>query len=185
MKSFFLFVREAMLNPLKIGAPFPSSKKLAKAMTEQIPLELNGMVLELGAGTGIITEALLERYISAKNIVVIERSSNLATHLQSRFPQLKIIQGDARELSKLLDQNDQTVKHVVSSLPLRNLPQAIINLIGQELDKVLQKDGLYIQYTYNLWSKPLFISPKLRFISSKIVAWNLPPARVDFYRREE
>lgn len=185
MKSFFLFVREAMLNPLKIGAPFPSSKRLAKAMTEQIPVNLNGVVLELGAGTGIITEALLEHYIPAQNIVVIERSANLANHLQNRFPQLKIIQGDARELGRLLDPKHQTVKHVVSSLPLRNLPQEIINTIGQELDKVLEAEGLYIQYTYNLWSKPLFISPKLRFISSKMVVWNLPPARVDIYRREE
>lgn len=176
-----LFLREIATNPRNMGAACPSSNRLARTIASQVPVN-SGNIVELGAGTGVITSALLEHGISTDQLLVVERATALAIYLRQRFPQLAIIQGDARELEHLLLKNQLPIGTVVSSLPLRSLPNTTVNLIGEQLEKVLRKDGLFIQFTYSLYSKPLPPSPHLQWIYSKYIWLNLPPARVDIFR---
>lgn len=179
-----LFFRESLAHPLTIGAAFPSSKKLAQAMAAQVPTSTQGFIVELGAGTGVVTEALLERGISPERIIVIERSANLAQHLRNRFPAMRIIEGDASHLAELLDTAKDRVAVIVSSLPMRSLPKTILSAIHAQLENVLQPGGLLIQYAYFTPGKrPLQLPEHFKPVHTHFVWENLPPARLYVFQR--
>lgn len=180
--GLWLFARELLASPGHIGAAVPSSKFLAKAMAEQIPDSFQGIIIELGGGTGAITRALLERGISPRKIVVVERSKSLYEHLSKRFPNLNIIHGDAVDLDALLSDNELPVAAIVSSLPLRSLPKATVEKIKEALRQTLDPDALFIQFTYDLRKESSNLFTHLERINSKYVWRNIPPARIDIYK---
>ena len=71
------FLKALIHNPGATGAILPSSKYLANAMAAYIPLVENSFVVELGAGTGSITKAMLDRGIAAKRIIAIDFKEDL------------------------------------------------------------------------------------------------------------
>lgn len=179
--GLLLFLRELFANPAKMGAAWPSSNVLARIIAAQIAVEKTQVIVELGSGTGVITAGLLKHGIPAEKLVLIERSLALSEHLRKRFPQLKVINGDARELSNLLNSTYRPVHVIVSSLPLRSLTDSVVQTIGQQIEQVLEPQGLYIQFTYSLLHKPEPPSPRLHHKRSHYVWWNLPPARVEVF----
>mgnify|MGYP000943509563 FL=1 len=116
--SLALFTREIWANPRAMGAACPSTPSLASGMASWVPLDQEGWVVELGGGTGAVTTALLKHGVPPWKLVVVERSPTLASHLRQRFPQLRVIQGDAAQLTQLLG-HDRThgISSIVSSLP--------------------------------------------------------------------
>jgi len=126
----WLFFRKWMKTPLGISSILPSSSNLAKAMAAALP-ENDGIVVELGGGTGVITVALLERGVLPEDILIIERDPQFCGFLKQRFPSIRVLQGDACSLRALLSAADVplTVRAVVSGLPLLAMParlQAIL-----------------------------------------------------------
>lgn len=181
MNGLLLFLREVITNPTHVGAAFPSSSKLAQAMTQDVLSNQQNYVVELGAGTGVITEALLKSGVPAKNLIALERSTALVQHLRKRFSGINIIEGDAAQLADLVAEK-KPVQAVVSGLPLRTWPKIKIEKIGEQIDKTLSPGGIFVQFTYSLFSKPLALSPKLKFVRHQYILWNLPPARIDVFR---
>lgn len=82
-------------SPRTIGACVPSSKMLSRMMAAEVPLPVDGVVIELGGGTGRITSALLERGVPPEQLVVVEQNPSLADLLRKRFSKVQVIQGDA------------------------------------------------------------------------------------------
>ena len=182
--GFFLFMREAMQNPANIGAVLPSSKVLAAQVADQVSHAPPGFIVELGAGTGIITDALLKQGIPSQQIIVIERVEKLATHLQQRYPTLRVIQGDASRLSELLGEDAKKVSTIVSSLPLRSLPPKTVIAIRDQFKQILKPKSKLIQFTYSFRKHDPVLSSGFRRIYSKRVWINIPPARIDIFERE-
>lgn len=180
--GLLLFLREIASNPRAMGAAWPSSKKLAQRIAAQVP-DGPGLVIELGGGTGVVTQALLKQGVTPEQLIVVERSQPLAHHLQIHFPELTIIHGDARELKRLLPKAP-IIKAVVSSLPLRSLPTELIHAIGDQLDLVLPHGAVYIQFTYSLYKTSLAPSGYLKPIYHELILKNLPPARIDVFSYE-
>jgi len=89
-------------------------------MANAVPKSGEGLVVEVGAGTGVVTEALLERGIPVHRLLVIEKSPLLCEYLSRRFPHLKVIQGDAALLASMLP-TGATIDALVSGVPLRSL----------------------------------------------------------------
>jgi len=179
-----LFAREMLNNPREIGAACPSSPNLGRAMASALPLPLlHGMVIELGAGTGIITAALLARGVPPEKLLVLERSANLAKHLRDKFPQLNVIEGDAADLSQFVSPETK-VAAIVSGLPFRSLPVPVGKEIVNQITQLLGHDGVLIQFTYDLRGRWFEQQHKqFRRAQSTIVWRNLPPARVDVFRK--
>src|SRR3954454_21884393 len=96
-----LFLQELVNCPRQVGAILPSSRNLAAAMARWVPQDPNAYVLELGPGTGVVTEALLARGLREDRLVAIEMSPKMADHLRAKFPRATIITGDAFELDDL------------------------------------------------------------------------------------
>lgn len=173
-----------MSNPREVGSALPSSKYLAKAMTNYIPLKKNHLVVELGPGTGVITKAILHRGIDAKNLIIVEQSKYLANSLSQQFPKIKVIHGSAAKLDELLKEFENPISAIISSLPLLSLPTMNSKIIMKQIEKMLCYDGYFIQYTYgnrDPWAEHF---SKLKKIDSKKVWKNFPPARVFVYLKK-
>jgi phospholipid N-methyltransferase len=152
-------------------------------MAKEVDYQADGIILELGGGTGVITHALLQQGVSPDKLITIERSPTLAAYLRQKFPDICVIEGDASQLDKLLDNNIGKINTVISSLPLRSLPKSSVTAIKQQINKVLDKNGLFIQFTYDLRVTPLSKSLDTHFSckNTQLVWKNLPPARVDTF----
>ncbi len=181
--ALFLFWQEIVKNSREMGCVCPSSRKLSAAMAEHVTTDglEDGLVVELGGGTGVITQALLDRGIPHEQIVVVERSEAMVNFLKEKFPKTRVLCGDAVHLSKLLGSDISKVKVIVSSLPFRALSFKTIRQISREVDQVLLKGGKFIQFTYALHSKVTLLPSRFQKVKSKIVWRNLPPARVDVF----
>ncbi|RKZ37285.1 MAG: phospholipid methyltransferase [Gammaproteobacteria bacterium] len=180
--AWVLFAREALRTPRTIGTGWASSVQLARAIANFVPLTESGLVVELGGGTGVVTETLLKQGIAPERLVSIEQSANLADCLRRRCPQARIIKGDALHLCNLLGDDSRRVSTIVSGLPFRSLPHAIGHGIIKQIDEALPDHGLFIQFTYDLSGRPMFLPPHFKRISHKTIWANLPPARVDVYQ---
>jgi len=111
--SYGDFLRGFLKDPRGVSAPTPSSPALAAAMAEKVDPLRPGLVVELGAGTGVVTEALLARGISAERLLVIEYGAYFVDLLRKRFAEVTVIQGDAFAFERYLPP-DARVSAVVS-----------------------------------------------------------------------
>ena len=184
LPSWMLFAREVLRSPRTMGAACESSSRLAKAIASFVPpLNEGELIVELGGGTGKVTEALLQR-VAPEQLVSVELSPSFADYLQRRFPPVRIIRGDALHLQDLLGNDCERVKIIVSGLPFRTLPQMQVHGIVKQIEKILQKDGSFIQFTYDLTGQRTFLPHHFKRVSHKLVWGNLPPARINQYQLE-
>jgi phosphatidylethanolamine/phosphatidyl-N-methylethanolamine N-methyltransferase len=174
-------------RPGRLGAVVPSSSALAAALAAEIDTEAPGVVVELGPGTGRVTEALLAAGVAPGQLVAIERNASFCKPLRERFPGVRIAWGDARALEPLLRQAGAgPVKAVVSSLPLLNLSSRDRRALLSQVASVLGPSGVLVQYTYGPAAPmPPELGTELGLIGERTnwILANLPPAAVWRYRR--
>jgi phosphatidylethanolamine/phosphatidyl-N-methylethanolamine N-methyltransferase len=181
-----LFLQEWLANPKRTGSVVPSSKRLAAAMARWLPANPESFVLELGPGTGIVTEALLKRGLREEKLVAIEHNPKLAKLLRERFPRAHIITGDAWQLDDLLRNNREPIESVgavISSLPLLNFSEEQAEALAQKIRAVLEPQGNWVQFTYRIHKLRPRGASSFRLHASKIVWLNLPPARVSVFQK--
>jgi phosphatidylethanolamine/phosphatidyl-N-methylethanolamine N-methyltransferase len=181
-----LFLQEWLANPQRMGSVVPSSRKLATAMAHWLPIDPESFVLELGPGTGAVTEALIERGLREEKLVAIEHNPKMARLLREKFPRAQIITGDAWKLDELLRGRREPIESVgtvFSSLPLLNFPPEQAEALAQKIRAVLQPQGNWVQYSYHLGKKLARGSSCFQLHASKIVWLNLPPARVSVFQK--
>jgi len=182
------FIRAWFDNPATTGAVSPSGRFLARSMAARVDPQEDGLIVELGPGTGPVTQALIARDIAEERLVLVEFDADFCRLLERRFPRATIIQGDALHLSRTLaDKIDAPVAAVVSSLPLLNLPDAQRLALLDDAFQLMGGKGRFVQFTYGVVS-PMPRAPKdgapVAFTAqaSAPVWLNLPPARVWLYR---
>ena len=181
-----VFLGRWLKAPHRIGALAPSSRYLARAMARQIEPRQTRLVVELGGGTGSITRALLASGLPPEKLLVVERDERLHRLLAERFPELRVVAGDAAQLTALLRPLGVTsVSAIVSSLPLLSMPKRLRQRIVEQCFALLGARGSLVQFTYGLAS-PL---PERDYaVSGRIAArvWrNFPPACVWRFERRD
>jgi phosphatidylethanolamine/phosphatidyl-N-methylethanolamine N-methyltransferase len=168
------FLRGLVHDPRGVSAPTPSSPHLAKTIAEQIDISRPGLVLELGPGTGVVTQALLDRGLPQHRLVAIEQEPSFVRLMADRFPMIALHQGNALHFEEFLPPGAQ-IAAIVSGLPLLNLPpQTRLSLLMRALG--CQDKGVFVQLSYS-WRPPI-PAEKGVSISRRIVWRNLPPAHV-------
>lgn len=170
-----------------MGAIVPSGTRLARAMAKALGPVSPGLVVELGAGTGRITAALIEKVAKQDDIVVVERDASFCDLLRKRFPDVRVLQGDARDMRQLTaNAGVGAISHVVSGLPLLSMPRAVRNAIASEVFAALAPGGSFIQFTYGPRSPvPSETVAQEGFVARRDV-WilgNFPPAAIWIYTR--
>lgn len=173
------FFSAFLAEPRKIGAIVPSGGRLARLMTSEIE-PLAGKVLELGPGTGVFTQALLERGLPARDLTLVELETRFIAPLQQRFPDVTILQRDARELAACkVELGSQAA--IVSGLPFRNMPVEVISAIVGGAFSLLERGGAFYQFTYgHACSIPSDVLDQLGLRAERLgrVRLNIPPANV-------
>ena len=181
-----LFLAHWARAPHRIGAVAPSSQALALAMAKEIP-PLNtsdAPVIELGGGTGSITKGLLESGIPPERLVIIERDSHLVDVLRQRFPNLRVILGDAGDLPELLARHGITrAAAVVSGLPLLLFPADLLRNVVDGCFQLLGNQGPLIQFTYGRVAPLPAKDFALEERRGARVWFNIPPATVWVFRK--
>lgn len=180
---FFRYLR----NPASIGAVCPSSRFLARKIAAQYKnsVDENGVIAELGSGTGAVTKYLLSDLpIKPENLFCVEFDRVSAEILRSKFPRVNVANDSAENIAAILGEKSARLKCVVSCLPLLSLPEECAAAILKNVEDVLPKGGLFSQFTYNLASSPAakYFS-KMRPLKTVFALANVPPARVDVFEK--
>lgn len=181
-----LFLREWLANPQRTGAVAPSSPMLTSAMARWLPRDPESFVLELGPGTGAVTNALLKRGLREDRLIAIDNNPAMVKRLRKRFPRAHIIAGDAWQLDDLLRDLPSPVFQVgavISSLPLLNFPKDQADALARKIRDILEPRGRWVQYSYHIIKDRCRGGEDFRMVASKIIWWNLPPARVHVFQK--
>jgi phosphatidylethanolamine/phosphatidyl-N-methylethanolamine N-methyltransferase len=161
-----------------MGSIVPSSPALCRRVVAQVRLGEDESVVELGAGTGVISRALLAGGIAPERITVVEIVPDMARHLAETLPGVNVIQGDARALPELLPAHRHgRVGTVVCGIPLVLLPVMEQRRFIDAMQAVAPGRG-FLHYSYCATSP---LSWKKHGLVAKREAWtplNFPPASV-------
>jgi phosphatidylethanolamine/phosphatidyl-N-methylethanolamine N-methyltransferase len=178
------FFRSWMEKPLAIGAITPSGKALARTMASYVDPAVPGPIIELGPGTGPVTEALVARGIDPARLVLVEFNPHFCHLLRERYPTATVLQGDAYGLRQLLTSMvQQPAAAVVSGLPLFTKPLQMRLRLLYEAFALMSPEAPFIQFTYAAVSPIPKSYNRVKAQASERIWTNFPPARVWVYRR--
>jgi phosphatidylethanolamine/phosphatidyl-N-methylethanolamine N-methyltransferase len=179
------FIASWIQHPLKVGAVSPSSRALARALAAEVDPSVPGPVVELGPGTGPVTEALVARGIAPERLVLVEYDPEFCTLLRRRFPGATVIEGDAYTLADTLSGIvKEPAAAIVSSLPLMTRPLTVrVRLLNAAM-RLLRRGAPYVQFTYAMTAPIPSRQRRYRVSASPRIWLNLPPARVWVYRAD-
>jgi phosphatidylethanolamine/phosphatidyl-N-methylethanolamine N-methyltransferase len=150
------------------------------------PIDFNraANIVELGAGTGPITERLVAGLGSQHRFVAVENDRAFCRILRRRFPQVDVLEADATQLAKpLAERGIDKIDYVVSGLPTPSLPVRSMIRMWQWLRESLTPGGMFVQITvaplvYRGFYDRLFESVRYRMV------WrNVPPGGVYYCSR--
>jgi phosphatidylethanolamine/phosphatidyl-N-methylethanolamine N-methyltransferase len=182
VNDHFRFLAGLITRPKITGAVSPSSRGLARAMAREADARGNGLVLELGPGTGPVTRALIERGVAATRIVAVEFNPDFCALLRQRFAGLTVIEGDAYDLEGTLPADlGGPFAAIISSLPLLNREPAARAALVQALIGRLAHGGGLVQFSYGP-KPPVAAGAGFTVKRTAFVPFNLPPAQVWLYR---
>jgi phosphatidylethanolamine/phosphatidyl-N-methylethanolamine N-methyltransferase len=178
------FLRSWIEKPLHVGAVMPSGRVLARTMAQYVDPHSSDPVVELGPGTGAITNALIERGIDQKRLVLVEYNPGFCALLRDRYPHAKVVQGDAYALrDSLWSVLSMPAAAMISGLPLVTKPMLTRLKLIRDAFAALAPGAPFVQFTYSV-APPIPKSlPGVTTEASERIWMNLPPARVWVYRK--
>ncbi|HWC93040.1 MAG TPA: rRNA adenine N-6-methyltransferase family protein [Pseudolabrys sp.] len=177
------FIRSWIEKPLSTGAVMPSSKALARTMARHVDPHASGPVIELGPGTGPVTEALVKQGVDPARLILVEFNSDFCRLLRARYPAATVVQGDAYRLRRLLTTYvTEPVAAVVSSLPLMTKPLRTRLRLISDVMALLTPNAPFVQFTYAMVPPIPKALSGITAQASELIWLNLPPARVWVYR---
>lgn len=182
-KELGFYLKQWIKNPLRLGSIAPSSKETAAFIIKHIRVG-NGFIVELGAGTGSFTKALLESGIPMNRLVCVEIDPHFCDYLSKRFPGLTVYCGNAADLENLLPKEViGNVLTTVSSIPFLSIPKQLREDIVLSALNIMPNDGRFIQVSYS----PVSPVPwqKLGLVQHRYgLVWkNIPPINIFGYER--
>ncbi len=197
-----LFLEEALANYPTVASVAPSSRHLARAMAEPLRKMKAGVVVELGAGTGVITRALLELLPDDVTLIAFEINKKFYRYLRRNFNdrRLLLVNASAETLGQMLAQLGLTrADAVVSSLSFSLMIEKQRNTILSSLLACMDSKTVFLQYHYlparivNAFPQPRkngrlnvprLLHQHFGSVESRIVWRNLPPALVYACKRK-
>ena len=179
------FIRSWFEKPLTMGAISPSGKLLARTMASYVDPSVPGPVIELGPGTGPVTEALVEQGVDPSRLVLVEFNPDFCRLLRTRYPDATVIRGDAYSLRRMLGSMlEQPAAAIVSGLPLVTKPLKTRVRLIREAFRLMQPNAPFVQFTYAVMPPIPKALAGVSTEASERIWMNVPPARVWVYRKD-
>ena len=151
LTGYLHFFWAGLFKHSQTGSFFPSQKALAEAMIAPIPCGYDGLILELGSGTGSLTVRLAARCRRAK-IMACELNPILAEDTRRNLDragvngQVQVRARSAQEiLADLKNGGGHRPGYIISALPLGNLSKKAVAEILQMISRALPENGVFVQ----------------------------------------
>lgn len=141
------FLKSWLGDPLRVAAIAPSGESLARLITSEIS-EMSAPILELGAGTGAFTRALLDRGVDESDLTLVEYGADFAQLLNLRYPKARVLCMDASRLARQKLFEPGGAGAVVSGLPLLSMSARKVIAILSGAFTYLRTGGAFYQFTY-------------------------------------
>jgi phospholipid N-methyltransferase len=175
------FLKAALININQTGSIVESSVHLSEKMIGTINFEKNLQLVELGAGTGIITKRLLKKMNDHSTLTTFEINPYLFNKLQENSDERLIkINADASFINQYC--REQSVDYIISGLPLANISAEKKTLILDACHQVLKPGGSYIQFQYSQNDFKL-LRKIFKKVDSCFTLLNLPPAFIYYAQK--
>ena len=194
--AYRLFMRESFRTIRVTASVLPSSRFLTMAMLDHVDFRNRRTLVELGAGTGVMTQEILRRMTPDSHLYALEINKNFVRHLRATCQdrRLTVLHADAGELRSQLRQHNAGMVHaVISSLGLTGMTAEQRGRIVGEVEACLGPAGILTQFQYLTSVAPVPDLPGLQIrpfrekqflcsyfptVSEKRVLLNFPPAKV-------
>ncbi|QDL91378.1 SAM-dependent methyltransferase [Paroceanicella profunda] len=179
-----IFLSQFLRRPGRIVALSPSSRDLARMMTAGLGPR-TGPVIELGSGTGKITEAILARGVAEADLTLFEIDPVFADLLAAHYPRAWLLRISASHVGEA-GRPDRPAGAVISGLPLLSMPRGVQRDILSGAFDIMGPGGVFVQFTYGFRppvDRALRAELGLSWTRSRRVWNNLPPARVYTFRK--
>ncbi|MGG1659225.1 class I SAM-dependent methyltransferase [Brevibacillus sp. NRS-1366] len=173
----WLFLKKFFQNPRDVGSIIPSSNSLTQKMMEHVPWNHVHTLVELGAGTGVFTQAIYDLIRPDAKVAVFEKEEEMRELLKREFDGFHMFT-NALELKDSL--SSIGVAHadcIVSGLPFANFSRSDREKIIRQVCETLCEGGLFITFQYSLQMKTM-LQAAFNEVSISLVPWNIPPAFV-------
>lgn len=176
IKESALFLQRFLASPRTIGSITPSSPALTRAMLENVRWDKIKTVVELGAGTGVFTKAIMKEARASSRLFVFEIDGELRRKLKNDTG-LEIYEDATMMRQILTKQGIGKADLIISSIPYAVVPPEITGAVLRALRQCIEPEGLFIAYQYSLQMKKNF-QEIFSAVETKFVALNIPPAFV-------
>lgn len=180
------FIKQFFKDKQMVGAVSPSSRFLGEKMLENVCFDSSELIVELGPGTGVFTDQIIDRMSPFAKLLVFELNDDFFALLNKRIndPRVQIIHDSATNIAKYLkDDEKNAVDTIISSLPLMVFSEELRNEVIETSYNSLKENGLYVQFQYSLQSKKL-LSQKYNKVELAFTVKNFPPAFVYTCRKK-
>lgn len=179
MREVLAFASGVLRDPANVGAVLPASRWLARAIAREVLRTRCQMVIEIGAGTGAVTRAILAQGYPPDQLYALERDPQFVRWLRQNLPAVGVVKACASEVDRVVRPGVPTT--IVSSLPFKSMPQAEAHRCASALAAALcgSPGSRLVQYSYGFGGLPPFAAAaELRWAKAGVVLRNVPPATV-------
>lgn len=163
MSSLFSTIKSQKIMPKKsMGQNFLIDENIVNKIIKTANIDKNDIVVEIGPGTGSLTEKLA---MCSKKVIAIEKDEKLASNL--KIKNVHVITGDALQEIKTIKGKYKVVSNIpyyLTSFLIRTLleaenkPEEIVLLIQKEVAKrICSKENSILSLSVNYYAKPEII----------------------------
>ena len=180
------FFRSLVSDPRAVGAVVPSGASLGRLMARGCGA--GARVVEVGAGTGALTRAILNAGVSEGNLCLVDSDERFVEILRESFPSARTVHGDALSLGEHLEDLAGQVDFIISGLPLLLFSEARKRRLLSAAFSLLGESGAFHQFTYGgvcPVGRRTLDGLGLRASCLGVAALNVPPAFVYRFRHAE
>lgn len=182
IKHNFLFLSKFLRHGVTIASVWPSSNTLCKATIKQVNWNTAKVIVELGAGTGPITDHIIRNLQPHTTLIAIERDKDFLKILHERFAghsNVHIIEGDVRNLDGILKRMKIThVDAFISGLPTPTLPAPVQMRMLASVRRYLVAGGVFsniTEFPFYYWK---YYKKYFKQVTFDMVFRNMPPGGV-------
>ncbi|EMT52042.1 class I SAM-dependent methyltransferase [Brevibacillus borstelensis] len=172
-----VFAARFLSSPQTVGSIVPSSRQLTERILSPVDWERAAAVAELGAGTGVFTDAIRKAKRKDCQALILEQDDTMRERLVRRYPDL-LFSDDARKLIQAMEEHGMgQLDAVISGLPFANFPQGLRDEILDQVEAALKPGGVFVQFQYSLQMKKK-LEKRFGRVAIRFVPFNFPCAFV-------
>lgn len=180
----WLFFQAFLKAPRVVASVTPSSGYLKRRVLDAADVASARVVVELGPGTGGLTESLLGALAPDARLLAVERTAAFVDNLQRiDDPRFEVIHGCASSIvEELASRGLDGADAIVSGIPFSTMPAAVSASIAAAIEQALTPAGRFVAYQFSDKVAD-YLEPHLGAPAVHFEPLNIPPMRVFMWQK--